>query len=85
MLVEAIDKLKAIAPVETFYVRSNHDTQTSYYAASLLDARFYNDPLVNIDTGASPRKYLQYGITVPDSLICIVIMFFCVLMLQLPP
>lgn len=61
MLVEAIDKLKAIAPVETFYVRSNHDTQTSYYAASLLDARFYNDPLVNIDTGASPRKYLQYG------------------------
>lgn len=61
MLVEAIEKLKAIAPVETFYVRSNHDTQTSYYAASLLDARFYNDPLVTIDTGASPRKYLQYG------------------------
>lgn len=61
MLVEAVTKLSAIAPVETFYVRSNHDTQTSYYAASMLAAYFHADPRVHVDTGASPRKYIQYG------------------------
>lgn len=61
MLVEAIEKLRHIAPVHTFYVRSNHDTQTSYYAASLLSAYFHSYKDVTVDTGASPRKYIQYG------------------------
>lgn len=62
MLIEAVEKLRAIAPVETFYVRSNHDTQTSYYAASVLDAFYHDAKDVKVDTGASPRKYIQYGV-----------------------
>lgn len=64
MLVNAIDTLAEIAPVKTFYTRSNHDQMTGYYALQYLHA-WYRDNArnVNIDISAMPRKYVEYGVT----------------------
>lgn len=62
LLIEAIDKLKQIAPVYTFYTRSNHDEQTAYYAKAVLSATFKNDKLVEVNDSPSPRKYIKFGI-----------------------
>lgn len=62
LLVKAIESLKAVADVETFYVRSNHDEQAGFYATNVLAARFSNDRQVTIDLSPSPRKYIEFGI-----------------------
>ena len=62
ILIEALERLAAIAPVETFYVRSNHDTQTAYYATEMLGAYFHENPNVLVDVHPSPRHYIRYGV-----------------------
>ena len=61
MLVEAIDLLSQIAPVETFYVGANHDKTTSYYAINYLYAWYRNNPYVTIDIDPKSRKYYEWG------------------------
>ena len=63
MLVEAVDSLRQIAPVKTFYICSNHDQMTGYYATQYLSAWYRNCEGVEIDTDATPRKYVLYGNT----------------------
>lgn len=62
LLVSAIDKLSNYAPVETFYVASNHSRQTEFYTINYLKAWFRNYPNVTIDCSPSPRHYVKYGI-----------------------
>lgn len=62
LLVDAIERLERLAPVETFYVRSNHDTKTAYYAKELLRAYFHSDDNVHVDRSPAPRKYIRYGV-----------------------
>lgn len=50
-------------PIKTFYVRSNHDEMTSYFAMLTLEAYFRQEPNVEILTNAYPRKYQLYGNT----------------------
>jgi hypothetical protein len=61
MLVEAVDILSQIAPVETFYVGANHDKLTSYVATEHLAAWFRNEPNVTVDTDPKIRKYVEFG------------------------
>ena len=63
MLVEGIENLMRIAPVKTFYIPSNHDQMTGYYALKYLSAWYRNCERVEINTNASPRKYILYGKT----------------------
>ena len=63
MLIRGIEMLKEIAPVKTFYTPSNHDEQTGYHALGVINAWFRNDPHVEIDLDAYPRKYILYGNT----------------------
>lgn len=73
MLVSAVDMLaigkdedgnpKGIAPVKTFYTPSNHDEVNGYHALKYVDAWFRNDPNVEVNTDAYPRKYQLYGNT----------------------
>lgn len=63
MLVRGIEILAEIAPVKTFYTPSNHDEVTGYHALKYLEAWFRNNPNVEIDTSAYPRKYQLYGNT----------------------
>lgn len=64
MLVDGIELIyQALkVPVQTFYTRSNHDMQVSYYALQYLYAWFHNNPNVEIDRSPMGRKYVEYGI-----------------------
>jgi hypothetical protein len=61
ILVEAIEMLSTIAPVETIYIASNHDRQISYYAIEYLYAWFRNNPNVSVNNDPRSRKYIEFG------------------------
>lgn len=62
LLVDAINMLKETGvPVDVVVIPGNHDFERSYYMGEFLVAWFNNDPMVNINNGASPRKYYRFG------------------------
>jgi hypothetical protein len=61
LLISGILTLREIAPVFTFYTRSNHDEVTGYHLAKLIEAYFRNDNSVTVDTRPLPRKYFLLG------------------------
>jgi hypothetical protein len=62
LLVDAIYLLKETGvPVDVVVIPGNHDFERSYYLGEYLDAWFRNDPVINIDNGASPRKFYRFG------------------------
>jgi len=61
LLVEIIDELKQIAPVEVIIVRGNHDSTTTFLLGEVIEAWFHADPLVKVDNSPKWRKYYQYG------------------------
>jgi len=61
MLIQAIDLLRQIAPVETIQVGANHDRLTSYTMSEVLDAWFRNEDNVLIDNDPLSRKYRRFG------------------------
>lgn len=63
MLVAATGMLAEVAPVKMFYTASNHDEVSAYHAIKYLGAWFRNDPRVEVDADAKPRKYMLYGNT----------------------
>jgi len=62
LLVNAIETLEQFAPVESFYIASNHARQAEFYALCYLNAWFRNDKNVNIITNCKARYYYKYGI-----------------------
>lgn len=62
LLVDGINYLKSLGvPIDVLIVPGNHDFERSYYMGAFLEAWFNNDPAVNINNGASPRKYYRFG------------------------
>lgn len=62
LLVDAINMLKETGvPVDVVVIPGNHDFERSYYLGEYLAAWFNIDPMVNINNGASPRKYYRFG------------------------
>jgi len=61
MLVQAIDMISKIAPVETFYIASNHDKVTSYHATEYLYAWYRNNENISVDATPISRKYVEFG------------------------
>lgn len=61
MLIQGIDLLKQIAPVETVQVGANHDRLTSYTLSEVLYAWYRNDKNVTIDNDPISRKYRRFG------------------------
>jgi hypothetical protein len=61
LLIQGIDLLRQIAPVETVQVGANHDRLTSYTMSEVLDAWFRNDENVTIDNDPLSRKYRRFG------------------------
>lgn len=64
MLVDGIELLRdeLNVPIHTFYTRSNHDMQVSYYAVNYLYAWFHKDQRVEVDNEPIGRKYIEYGV-----------------------
>lgn len=61
LLIETIDMLSTIAPVDVVVCVGNHDQQTSFMIGEMLEAYYHNNSLVTIDNGAALRKYYSYG------------------------
>jgi hypothetical protein len=60
LLIETIDSLKLLAPVDVVVVPGNHDTFSIASVAMVLEAYYLKDNLVNIDNSPKLRKYYQY-------------------------
>lgn len=61
LMVDAIQELKQIAPVEVVMVPGNHDTLAVWHLGDSLAMRFENDPLVTVNNDPTLRKYVQHG------------------------
>jgi hypothetical protein len=62
LLIDAINLLKQTGvKVDVVNIPGNHDFQRSYYMGEYLVAWFRDDKQVNVNNGASPRKYYRFG------------------------
>lgn len=61
LIVNSIDILRKIAPVDVVYVPSNHDLHTMFGVMQILKAHYRNDEDVSIDTSPLFRKNYKYG------------------------
>ena len=61
LLVDGIELLKRKGvPVDVLVIPGNHDFERSYYLGAFLSAWYRDDLQVNVNNGASPRKYYRY-------------------------
>lgn len=63
LMVAMIDRLRQIAPVKVLVVPGNHDRERAAYLGEVIYAWYRNDPEVEVDNGASLRKYELVGDT----------------------
>jgi len=61
LLVETIDRLRQVAPVEVPVVPGNHDTLSAFTLGDSLECWYHNTPHVTIDNAAVQNKYMQHG------------------------
>ena len=61
LLIETINELSEIAPVDVVVVPGNHDTSITFLAGEILDAYFHTNPNVSIFNSAKLRKYYVFG------------------------
>ena len=61
LLIQAIETLRQLAPVKTFYIASNHSRQVDYYAICTLSAWFRNYEDVEVLVDPAPRHYERFG------------------------
>ena len=61
LIVDAIEIMRKIAPVDVIVVPGNHDFQRSYYLGDVIFSRYYHADDVNVDNDARPFKYCEYG------------------------
>lgn len=61
LLVEALDMLREIAPVDVLIVPGNHDTERSFYLGEALSCWYHNVPDVRIQNEPTNRKYHAWG------------------------
>ena len=58
MLVEVIDKLRLVAPVDVIVVPGNHDYERMFYIGDVLYSWYHNCDEVTVNNEPSPRKYI---------------------------
>lgn len=63
LLIETIDRLSLIAPVDVVIVAGNHDNLNMFTLGEVLSAWYHNTENVSIDNSPKQRKYYQYGNT----------------------
>lgn len=62
LLIDSINILKQTGvPIDVIVIPGNHDFSKSYYCGSFIEAWFNCDEQVNVNNGASPRKYYRFG------------------------
>lgn len=63
IVINAIDRLTAIAPVNVIVVQRNHPRFEEMALGRLLEAYFRNDFMVTVDATPKYRKYIKLGAT----------------------
>lgn len=61
MLIDCMEKLIDIAPVEVISVSGNHDRETSFYLFTSLEKAFRNDKRIVFNVTSNPFKAKRYG------------------------
>lgn len=61
LLIQNINKLATIAPVDVLVVPGNHDNHTMFMLGEILEAYYSNTEQVTVINSPKPRKYYQYG------------------------
>lgn len=61
ILIEIIDELSLIAPVDVVVVVGNHDTTVTWMLGEVLDAWYANNPNVQVNNAPKLRKYYKFG------------------------
>jgi hypothetical protein len=60
--IKIIEQAATIADVHFIHCPSNHDYQSGFFLAQLLEAWFKNNKNVTFDVSPTHRKYVQYGV-----------------------
>lgn len=61
LYVEVVETLMQIAPVRFVFNPSNHDYQSGFFLAQVIEAHFKNCKDVTFDVSIAHRKYFTYG------------------------
>lgn len=60
-IIQAIDYLATIAPVDVVIVPGNHDFESMFKIGEVIDAWYRNHKFITVDNGLSSYKYYKYG------------------------
>lgn len=63
LLIETINDLCLLAPVDVIVVTGNHDNHATYMVGEILSAYYTSSPLVTVNNQPTSRKYYTYGST----------------------
>ena len=61
ILINAVEKLKLVAPVELICIYGNHDRIVSYGISKAVEFYYKNDKYVTVDAGHDTRKFRKFG------------------------
>jgi len=61
LIIEAIDTLRTIAPVDVLVIPGNHDFTRSFYLGDAVECWYHKCPDITVNNGAKVRKYYRYG------------------------
>lgn len=64
LLVEAIEYLKTVAPVDVVVCVGNHDSNSMFHLGDALECWYHADPLVKVENSPVLRKYYRFGNTI---------------------
>jgi hypothetical protein len=60
-IIEAVEKLKLIAPVTVMIVSGNHDQLAAWHMGDSLESWYRSDPNVTVNNDPNYRKYFEFG------------------------
>jgi uncharacterized Zn finger protein (UPF0148 family) len=61
MMINAVESMTTIAPVDILIIKGNHDEERIFYFGDTLASWFHKNPNVTIDNRPIGRKYYSYG------------------------
>lgn len=61
MVIEQIDKLREIAPVQVIVVPGNHDQTNTFFLGDAVECWYNNNKHVTVDNRPISRKYMTHG------------------------
>lgn len=60
-LIESINYLNEVAPVDVVVIQGNHDFERMFYVGEMINAYYNTNDTVNVNNLPEPRKYYVYG------------------------